>query len=100
MGEVAIIATDLAKRSFQVHGARPDRSVAYRRKLGRGKLLSVLSSRPKCKVAVEACAGAATPVGNCRGNAVSPTGRRPGSGTQPPIQVARRFSPGVAGGRV
>ena len=35
MEEVSIIGIDLAKRSFQVHGARPDGPVAYRRKLSR-----------------------------------------------------------------
>ena len=44
MEEVSIIGIDLAKRSFQVHGARADGSVAYRRKLSRGKLLSFLAS--------------------------------------------------------
>ena len=39
MEEASIIGIDLAKRSFQVHGARPDGSVAYRRKVSRGKLL-------------------------------------------------------------
>ena len=58
MGEASIIGIDLAKRSFQVHGARADGSVAYRRKLSRGKLLSFLASQPKCTVAMEACAGA------------------------------------------
>ena len=58
MEEVSIIGVDLAKRSFQVHGARADGSVAYRRKLSRGRLLSFLASQPKCTVAMEACAGA------------------------------------------
>ena len=58
MEEVSIIGNDLAKRSFQVHGARPDGSVAYRRKLSRGKLLSFLASQPGCTVAMEACASA------------------------------------------
>ena len=58
MGEASIIGIDLAKRSFQVHGARADGSVAYRRKLSRGQLLSFLASQPKCTVAMEACAGA------------------------------------------
>ena len=58
MEEVSIIGIDLAKRSFQVHGARADGSVAYRRKLSRGRLLSFLASQPKCTVAMEACAGA------------------------------------------
>ena len=58
MEEVGIIGIDLAKRSFQVHGARADGSVAYRRKLGRGKLLSFLASQSPCTVAMEACASA------------------------------------------
>ena len=56
MGEASIIGIDLAKRSYQVHGARADGSVAYRRKLSRGKLLSLLASQRKRTVAMEACA--------------------------------------------
>ena len=33
--EVTIIGIDLAKRSFQVHGATADGSVAFRKKLSR-----------------------------------------------------------------
>ena len=58
MEEVTIIGIDLAKRSFQVHGARADGSVAYRRKLSRGKLLGFLASQPPCTVTMEACASA------------------------------------------
>ncbi len=58
MEEVSIIGIDLAKRSFQVHGARADGSVAYRRKLSRAKLLGFLASQPPCTVAMEACASA------------------------------------------
>ena len=58
MEQVGIIGIDLAKRSFQVHGARADGSVACRRKLGRGKLLSFLASQPGCTVVMEACASA------------------------------------------
>ena len=60
MEEVSIIGIDLAKRSFQLHGAKADGSVAYRRKLGRGKLLSFLASQQPCLVAMEACASAPT----------------------------------------
>jgi len=38
---VSIIGIDLAKRSFQLNGARADGSVAYRRKLSRRKLLGL-----------------------------------------------------------
>ena len=58
MEEVSIIGIDLAKRSFQVHGAKADGSVAYRRKVSRGKLLVFLAMQPKCTVAMEACGGA------------------------------------------
>ena len=56
--QVSIIGIDLAKRSFQLHGARVDGSVAFRRKLGREKVLDFLSSQPRCEVALEACASA------------------------------------------
>ncbi len=58
MGEVSIIGIDLAKQSFQVHGARADGSVAYRKKLSGGKVLSFVASQPRCVVAMEACGSA------------------------------------------
>ena len=58
MEEVGIIGIDLAKRSFQLHGARADGSVAFRRKLSREKVLDFLASQPRCVVAMEACASA------------------------------------------
>jgi len=58
MGEVSIIGIDLAKNSFQVHGAQSDGSVAFRRKLTRARVLPFLTSHPGCVVAMEACAGA------------------------------------------
>ena len=58
MEEVSIIGIDLAKRSFQVHRARPDGSGVYRKKLSRGRLLSFLASQPPCTVAMEACGSA------------------------------------------
>ena len=51
-----IVGIDLAKRSFQVHGARADGSVAFRRKLSRDRLLEFVASHPRCIVAMEACA--------------------------------------------
>ena len=58
MKEVSIIGIDLSKNSFQVHGAYGDGSVAFRRKLSRGKVLGFLSSQPRCTVAMEACGSA------------------------------------------
>ena len=56
MENVSIIAIDLAKHSFQLHGAQADGSVAFRKKLSRAKLLDFLASQPRCVVAMEACA--------------------------------------------
>ena len=58
MEQVIIIGIDLAKHSFQLHGAWMDGSVAFRKKLSRGKLLGFLASQPRCVVAIEACASA------------------------------------------
>ena len=58
MDHATIIGIDLAKRSFQLHGARPDGSVAFRKKLSRNKLLAFVASHPRCVVAMEACASA------------------------------------------
>ncbi len=58
MEGVYIIGIDLAKNSFQLHGARADGSVAFRKKLGRAGLLNFLAKQPRCVVAMEACAGA------------------------------------------
>ena len=58
MDEVAIVGLDLAKRAFQLHGARQDGGVGFRRKLPRGQLLTCLAKLPRCIVAMEACATA------------------------------------------
>ena len=58
MENATIIGIDLAKRSFQLHGARADGSVAFRRKLSRDKVLGFVAAQPRCVVAMEACASA------------------------------------------
>lgn len=58
MSEVAIIGLDLAKRVFQLHGAKADGSVAFRLKLPRARVLDFLASQQRCVVAMEACASA------------------------------------------
>ena len=58
MSEVAIIGSDLAKRVFQVHGARDAGSVVFRKKLSRCQVLAFFARQPKCVVAMEACATA------------------------------------------
>jgi transposase len=58
MEKVSIIGLDLAKRSFQAHGAHADGSVAFRRKLSREKLLTFFEEQSQCVVAMEACGSA------------------------------------------
>ena len=58
MEKVSIIGLDLAKRRFQVHGARADGGVAFRKTLSRDKVLAFLAERPRCVVAMEACGSA------------------------------------------
>ncbi len=43
MEQVSIIGLDLAKRSFQAHGALADGGVAFRKKLSREKVLAFLT---------------------------------------------------------
>jgi transposase len=58
MEKVSIIGLDLAKRSLQVHGARADGNVAFRKKLSREKVLAFLTEQSPCVVAMEACGSA------------------------------------------
>ncbi len=58
MAEVSIIGLDLAKHSFQAHGAAPDGKVLFRRKLSRGQMLPFFAKQEPCVVAMEACATA------------------------------------------
>jgi transposase len=58
MSDISIIGLDLAKNVFQAHGAGPDGSVVFRRKLSRGQLLHFFEQQPHCVEAMEACASA------------------------------------------
>ena len=58
MEEVSIIGLDIAKNTFQAHGATADGGVVVRKKRARGKVLEFLSKQPACVVALEACASA------------------------------------------
>lgn len=58
MEMVSIIGVDLAKRSFQVHGAAADGKVLFRKKLSRAQVVPFFTRQPRCTVAMEACATA------------------------------------------
>ena len=53
MEAATIIGLDLAKRSFQTHGALADGRVAFRKKLTREKTLGFLAEQPRCVVAMD-----------------------------------------------
>jgi transposase len=58
MGEITIIGLDIAKASFQAHGADASGAVVFRKTLSRGRLLAFFAAQRPCVVAMEACAGA------------------------------------------
>lgn len=58
MAEVSTIGLDIAKRTFQAHGADASGNVVFRRKISRTKLLEFFAAQPHCLVAMEACGGA------------------------------------------
>lgn len=58
MQQATIIGIDLAKNTFQLHGAAADGSVVFRKKLSRAKVLAFLATQPSTTVAMEACASA------------------------------------------
>jgi transposase len=56
MSEVCILATDLAKNSFQVCCVRSDGVVVFNRTVSRGRLAQLLEDPQPCIVAMEAYA--------------------------------------------
>lgn len=58
MTEVTTIGLDIAKHTFQAHGADASGRVVFRRRITRAKLLTFFASQPRCLVALEACGGA------------------------------------------
>ena len=55
--EVKILAIDLAKSSFQLHGVDEDGQVILRKKLTRAKLAPFMANLPLCRIVMEACGG-------------------------------------------
>ena len=56
--QVTTIGLNIAKSSFQIHGADACGKVVLRKRLRRGKLLEFLANLPCCRVGMEACGGA------------------------------------------
>lgn len=55
MSEDIIIGVDLAKNVFQLHGAKRDGQVLFRKKLSRPQFRTFCAKHPKCLIAMEAC---------------------------------------------
>lgn len=55
MNEDIIIGVDLAKNVFQLHGARYDGEVLFRKKLTRSQFAKFCAAHPACLIAMEAC---------------------------------------------
>ncbi len=53
-----MIGVDLAKRVFQLHGARMTGEVTFRKKLSREQFLAFMAVQPACLVVFEACPSA------------------------------------------
>ncbi|TQM89720.1 hypothetical protein BD293_4395 [Roseinatronobacter monicus] len=58
MNEGIIIGVDLAKNVFQLHGARRDRQVEFRKKLSRAQFARFCADHPPALIAMEVCATA------------------------------------------
>lgn len=58
MSEVTVLAIDLAKHLFQLHGVDANGRTCLQRRLTRAQLLPFIAQLPACTVAMEACAGA------------------------------------------
>jgi transposase len=58
MNEDIIIGVDLAKNVFQLHGARRDGHVVFRKKLSRAQFAKFCAEHPPALIAMEACATA------------------------------------------
>jgi transposase len=58
MKEITILAIDLAKRVFQLHGVDAAGVGVLQRRVSRPQLLAVIAQIPRCRVAMEACGGA------------------------------------------
>lgn len=57
MSDLKVLGIDLAKNIFQIHGADEKGRAVLKKRVSRGKLLSMLSNLPSCLVGLEACGG-------------------------------------------
>ena len=58
MNNINLLAIDIAKINFQLHGIDVNGNVMLRKKLTRNKLIEFITNLPVCTIAMEACGGA------------------------------------------
>ena len=58
MDDIKVLAIDLAKRVFQLHGVNSKGKVLLRKKVAREHLKAQILNMPPCLIAMEACSGA------------------------------------------
>jgi transposase len=57
MREISRIGIDISRTVFQLHAARSDGSVAWRKRVYRSDFVVTMQNIPPCEVAMEACSG-------------------------------------------
>ena len=55
---LSLLAIDLAKSVFQLHGVDPSGNVVLQKRLSRERLIEFIANLPSCTIAMEACGGA------------------------------------------
>ena len=58
MNNINLLAIDIAKINFQLHGVDIKGNIMLRKKLTRNKLIEFISNLPSCTIVMEACGGA------------------------------------------
>src|SRR5512143_9691 len=56
--KMSLLAIDLAKNVFQLHGVDERGHPLLRKQVSRAKLLEVVQNLPPCRIVMEACGGA------------------------------------------
>ena len=55
---ISILGIDIAKNTFQLHGADNSGKTVYKKRLARHELAAHIANLPACTVVMEACGGA------------------------------------------
>ena len=58
MNNINLLAIDIAKINFQLHGVDTSGNIVLRKKLTRNKLIEFIAQLPSCTIVLEACSGA------------------------------------------